>query len=169
MHCIQHILNTTGITPDTLAGYVGLSRQALLKASMSLMSLDTSTLLKLSRLQESIESAAKKEKKSAVPTDVCIDEAEQEKTCRYRAVVLKRKLDKYESNQKKYTLFLQALELFQPADEEEILWKQKTKRTIIKKLDKCGVAICMGLRKQVYLLETEADYIIKFQSHSPAK
>jgi transcriptional regulator with XRE-family HTH domain len=162
MQLIVNILNTTGISQEKLASYIGLSRQALMKAAKHFMSLDTATLIKLSRLQQCIDSASHSEKRSVFSTSIPEHAAEREKICRYRALILQRKLDACEQVQKKYTLFLHALELLQPEDEEEILRIQKIKANIIKDLDKCGVATCMRLRKKIYLLEAEADYISRF-------
>ena len=162
MQCISTILNTTGISQEILAGYTGLSRQAMMYAGSGSTSLDTGTLIKLSRLAHCIDSAAGCEKIQPVPGDIYKHAAERETFCRYRALVLQRKLHACETAQKKYTHFLRALELLQAEGEEERLWIDKTKRNIIKKLDKCGVAACICLRKKVYLLEAEAGYIRRF-------
>ena len=168
MQLIANILNTTGISQSMLAGYIGFTRQALMKATKGIISLDTAALIKLSRLQQCIESEAGSKKQYAQSTGMDKPAAERETICRYRALLLQRKLDACEQVQKKYTHFLHALELLEPEDEEEILWKQKTKTNIIKELDKCGVATYMRLRKQVYLLEAEADYISRFvNDHHP--
>ncbi|MEO6670377.1 MAG: hypothetical protein ABIN36_12925 [Ferruginibacter sp.] len=169
MRCIPHILNTTGIWPEILADYVGLSRQALLKASDGFINPTAEMHIKLSRLQQCIEQTSGYEHEATGTGHLTDQETAQERNCRYRALVLQRKLDKYENIQKKYRLFLRALELFQPVDEEESLWKQKSKSKIIKKLDKCSEATCMRLRKRVYLLTAEADYISKLQCQAHAK
>jgi len=162
MKFISHILNTTGISQELLAGYLGLSRQHLMNAANGLVSLETSYVIKLSRLQHAFENSVINGQPDAFSTMNNKDEATREMACRYRALVLQKKLDRYEASQKKHRQFLCALDFFQPADEQEKLWIQRTKTFIIKKLDICGVATCMRLRKQVYLLEAEADYISRF-------
>ena len=164
MKSISHILNTTGISQDMLAAYTGLSRQNLMKAGAGFIQLDSATVIKLSRLQHTIETAGISDKQETVSTPACEHDTEAEMTCRYYALVLQRKLDLFEATQKKYNRLLRALELFEPADEQEAHWVKKTKTFIIKKLGTCGVATCMRLRKRVYLLEAEADYIRKFES-----
>jgi transcriptional regulator with XRE-family HTH domain len=159
MKFISHILNTTGMSQDLLAGYTGISRQSLMKAAKGFISLNTSAMIKLSRLQLAIENSVIPEQELAFSKMKNEYEATKEMTCRYRALVLQKKLDSYEAYQKKYRQFLCALDFFEPADEQEKLWIQRTKTLIIKKLETCGVATCMRLRKQVYLLEAEADYI----------
>ena len=159
MKCILHILNTTGIRQDLLADYIGLSRQHLIQAAKGFISLDTSSLIKLSRLQHAIENSLIHGQQEAVSKMKDKYDATNEMTCRYRALVLQKKLRNYEASRKKYRQLLAALDLFQPADEQEKWWIQRTKTFIIKKLDTCGVATCMRLRKKIYLLEAEADYI----------
>lgn len=152
------------MSQDILAAFTGISRQNLMKAGGGSIQLDSATVIKLSRLQHTIEIAGMSDKRQTVSSTACEPDTEAEMTCRYHALVLQRKLDIFEATQKKYTQLLRALELFEPADDHETHWVKKTKTFIIKKLGICGVATCMRLRKRVYLLEAEADYIRKFES-----
>ena len=169
MQSISHILNTTGLGQDMLADYAGIKRQNLMKAAIGMIDLDAATVIKLSRLQHTIESVAMNEKKNTAIKVEPAHDAEQEMACRYRALVLQKRLEELETTQRKYNHLLYALELFEPADEQEILWVQRTKSFIIKKLDGCGVATCRRLRKRVYLLSAEADYIQQFEKPDQAE
>ncbi|MFT3909349.1 MAG: hypothetical protein QM737_07995 [Ferruginibacter sp.] len=130
MQLITNILNATAISQDVLAEYIGLTRQALMKAARNVISLDSAVLIKLSRLQQCIDNAAAAEKQIAISTAIPGHAAERETICRYNAFLLKRKLDGYEQFQKKFTQFLRALESLEPQDDKETNWIQRTKKTL---------------------------------------
>lgn len=147
------------MSPQMLAGYVGISRQAMLKVEKGAMNVDSARLIRLAHLQQCINDSMAVDlpaERVLLPGE--IDERRREE-CLYQLMMLKRKLHVYEETIRKGMILLRSLELLQTVDEEEKLWKLKTKTTIIKKLDKYSEANCMRLRKRIYLLKAEADYV----------
>ena len=163
MQQIQNIRKATGIGQLALAAFLGTTRQVLAKAEQGVCSLSTSNLLKLSRLQACLDYPAfDNNKKQLALTGESGYDKNHETECRYLASVLQRRLLSCESTFEKSMRLYQALCILAPADEPDELWIRKTKNKIIKKLDKCGSAACMRIRKRIYLLIAEADYISRF-------
>lgn len=163
MQQLLHIRKTTGIGQPALADFLGMTRQGLARMEKGMFRLSTDNLVKLVRLQACIDNLPDIDDKKQMTS---IENPEhiitREKECRYFVTVLERRLLGYETAFKKMTHFKEALNVFTPADEAETLWIQKTKIEIIKKLDTCGVATCMRIRKRIYLLIAEADYLNRF-------
>ena len=164
MQDLLNIRETTGMAQENMAAFLGLTRQALAKAEKGICRLSTARLLKLTRLQLCLENLPAGDVENKLPVQVAQpgQEIERERECRYLIAVLQRKLAMRETAFKKCMCFYQALCILQPSDKGDVLWIQKMKKDIINKLDNCGPAACMQLRKRVYLLTAEADYISRF-------
>ena len=163
MQQLLHIKRMTGMGYSDLADFLGVTRQVLEKAEKGTRCLSTNNMIKLVRLQACLDSLPENDEKAGILPPGKIQPGNQRETeCRYLAAVLQRKLARYESSLKKNMRTYQIVSLLTPEDEGDRLWIQKKKNNIIKKLDKCGTAACMKLRKRVYLLIAEADYISRF-------
>ena len=158
MQQLQNIQKMTGIGIPALASFLGVSRQAIAKAENGVCSLSIVNLSKISRLQACLDKACLADNEKQ-PAAISAADENRAMECRYFAIVLQKRLKSYESAYAKLTRLREALGQLKSEDEAEALWIQKTKNTINKKLDKCGIATCMGLRKRIYLLHAEADYI----------
>lgn len=157
MQQVLNIKNATGIGQEALAGFLGISRQALRKAEKGWFSLSTANLIKLGRLQECFDSTNKKI--PALLPGKYIHDEKREAECHYLASLAQKQLADAEVIFQKNLQLYQALEMMEAENEADLLWIKKTKKDILKKLDKCGTATCMRLRKRIYLLIAEADYI----------
>lgn len=162
MQQILHIRNTTGIGQAGLAGLLGISRQALAKAEKGMCSLSTENVLRLSRLSNCLEKTAAAKLQTEIGPAILEACSKREAACRYGAARLQKMLKTCEATHHESMRLQQALEQLEPVDEAEKTWIQKTKKDIIKKLEQCGTATCIRLRKQIYLLIAEADYISRF-------
>lgn len=167
---MQHVINirkSTGLGQQSMAAFLGLTRQALDKVEKNLCSFSTANLIKLSRLQACLDGLPDADGNNQCNTQLSgRDESEnlqrREADCRYFAAVTQKELSIREASFKKSMLLFEALNILQPTDEGDELWIKKTKNETINKLDNCGPAVCMRLRKRVYLLTAEADYIHQF-------
>ncbi len=164
MQDLLNIRTITGMAQENMAAFLGLTRQALGKVESGLCRLGTGNLLKIARLQSCLENLPAGNVAGQMPGQPVQpgQEIEREKECRYQVVVLQRRLDMREAAFRKSMHFYEALSILQPLDEGDTLWIQKMKKDIINKLDHCGPAACMPLRKRIYLLTAEADYINRF-------
>lgn len=161
---LLNIRENTGMSQESLAAYLGITRQALDKAEKGICSLNTSSLLKMSNLQACLERLSIGDNKKQMPVTAEDQQSEisRQEECNYFISVLQRKLKSLEASFKKSLDLYEALCLMQPADEGDELWIKKTKKDIINKLSNCRTAACMRLRKRIYLLTAEAEYISRF-------
>jgi transcriptional regulator with XRE-family HTH domain len=158
-----NIRDRTGMTQENLATFLDMSRRSLTKVEKGICSLGTGKLIKLARLQVCLENLPAAQVKNELPIQAAQQQyIKQEKDCRYFILVLQRKLARREATYSQCMNFYKALCILQPQDEGDELWIQKMKKDTIKKLDRCGPVACMPLRKRVYLLTAEIDYISRF-------
>lgn len=163
MQNLINIRKSTGLGQNALATFLGLTRQALDKVEKGLCSLSTDNLIKLTRLQTCLENLPVADVNKQFNRNAEFDRLlKREADCRYFAAVLQKELAMRELSFKQSSYLYEALKMLQPTDEGDELWIQKTKNETINKLDNCGTAVCMSLRKRVYLLTAEAEYIRDF-------
>jgi transcriptional regulator with XRE-family HTH domain len=161
MKDLQNIRAITGMAQESLASFLGLTRRSLTKAEKGISGLTTDKLLKLARLQLCMENlpAGEFENQLLAKEAQKPEHVKRERDCRYFIIALQRKVARLEDTFKKCMRFHEALNKLVPADEGDELWIQKMKKDIINKLDQCGPAACMPLRKRICLLTAEADHI----------
>lgn len=161
MQDLKAIRSSLNLSQESLAAYLQVSRQSVDKVERGLRELTSTKLIKLARLEACMHKSRGRlaNKEAFTQKSNVEEELKREKECRYLAMTLQRQLDAVEQSLINSQHLHDALCTLEPMDEGDALWIQKTKKDILNKLDNCKTDTCMRLRKRIYLLMSEADYI----------
>lgn len=172
MRSINRILQTTGMTQQMLADYLGIRRQSLMDAATGRKTLSQPLISKLDRLDFCVLMANldkapdlsgypvyKKESSLKKP---CEHNIHHLNDCRYRATTFQKKLDGLEAIKNQTTHLLKALERYEPTDEMEEKWLLMARKDALHQLANFDEDECRALRKRIHLLRAEADYVSNY-------
>ena len=174
MKALKQLRMEAGITQAGLAQWLGISRAMLCKVERGVCSLSTAALLKLAQLLSCLPGIADEQaERRLLNVPVCkpadhrkADEARL-KECRYQVSMLQRKLERLDAANEKHTRLYTALHTMEEMAPGHETWIQKHKDNLTKKLPACDEAARRELKKKIYLLTAEVDYINRFPGNDP--